>query len=368
MTQSNTDYLPDVIRKEGLPVVKNNQQLHALVHSVFTPDKFNVLVPKALNIGERVKVAIRIVELDSNKDLKKNKHFWGFASSDEAIFSARAITKLAAEANVNFIPSKTGPTDSEYDKDGRPLRIRAHAEATTIDSLGNLRHGTGDYEWNYREDLANSKLTPDQKQQRRGFALQMAVTGAKKRAFFDCLGMDSSISRGDIGKPFIVPCVIDEIDYDDPHVKKLLQERALGVTGEVYGPGAVKAEFEVVDGQKVDKQTGEVADQKPAQNEPPASEAQPPQDSRPDLPPAPSVSEPSDAEKRQIFREEWNGVTSIERASKIEKLIDKAGVRDKYTEKNYASPATWSEKVQIDWIMDLAERVGEIPRAPEAKS
>lgn len=363
MSQSNTDYLPDIIRKEGLPVVKNNQQLHALVHSVFTPDKFNVLVPKALNIGERVKVAIRIVELDSNKDLKKNKHFWGFASSDEAIFSARAITKLAAEANVNFIPSKTGPTDSEYDKEGRPLRIRAHAEATTIDSLGNLRHGTGDYEWNYREDLANSKLTSDQKQQRRGFALQMAVTGAKKRAFFDCLGMDSSISRADVGKPFIVPCVIDEIDYDDPHVKKLLQERALGVTGEVYGPGPVKAEFEEIDSRKIDKQTGEVIEPNAKQPEAPAAE--PGQES--ELPPAPAAAEPSAAERRQIFRDEWQKTSAAERGHKVEALIDKAGVREKFGQGKYASPESWTTETQLDWIMELAARVGEIPKEPEAK-
>lgn len=367
MTQANTDYLPDIIRKEGLPVVKTNQQLHALVHAVFTPDKFNVLVPKALNIGERVKVAIRIVELDSNKDLKKNKHFWGFPDSDEAIFSAKAITRLAAEAHVSFVPSKTGPTESIYDKDGRPLRIRAHAEATTIDSLGNLRHGTGDYEYNYQEDLANSRLKPDQKQQRRGFALQMAVTGAKKRAFFDCLGMDSSISKADVGKPFIIPCVIDDIDYDDPQVKTMLTERALGITREIYGPGPVNAEYDIIEGKKVDKQTGEIVDQRPLQETAPLQEQPPPETPPAELPPAPPLG-PSDAEKRKIFEDEWNDAPSVERIRKINALIDKAGVRQQCIEQKTTPSEKWPKEYQMTWIMDLAARVGEIPRDPGAKS
>jgi len=365
-----TTKLPATI--ENLPVIKSGDNLNALVHRVFTPDKFNVLVPKAMNISPVVKVAIQAVELDNNSDLKKNKDFWGFYDSDEAIFKARAIRKLSAAANVKFDYQKTGIIKEEYDKAGRPTRIRTKAQCFALDSLGNMRIGTGEYEYNYSNDLNDprfkkydrqrkcktNEIDYDQINRRRQIADRLAITGAKKIAFFECIGIDSSISKSDIGKPFIVPCVVDDIDYNDPGVKRLIAERALGATQDTYGKNSVDADYEIVKEGKVDTSTGEVKtntqeDDSPQPGPTKESASEPP----PEMPEDPTP------DKRQLFESDWKGASGAERAQKISELAKKVNydITKNRNGTTVAPPEEWNDKTQMNWLLYLAEKAGVIP-------
>lgn len=336
--------LPAIIQEKGLPVIKTAQELHAMVHEVFTPDKYNVLVPKAMNISPKVKVAIEIVEMDPEPDFNKNKHFWSM-DGNEAIFRANAIRKLSSAANVRFIPDLTG-LDGEpaYDKNGQVTRVRFKAVCQVIDPKGVIKEGTGVYEYNYNEDLKN--LKQKQVNQRRRYAVQLAETGAKKRAFFECLGqVDRSISKSDIGKPFIVPCVVDDIDYDDPIVREIVAKRALGAKNDTYGK-AVDADYEVVkDDLSVDTQTGEVTQQP---QEPPAE---------PKAEPKAPVQRPRDA-----YKKDWETSSSGERAREIKRLADMAkfDITKDSKGKPRVSPDEWADVDQMNWLMYLAQLAGKI--------
>jgi hypothetical protein len=358
MSNAKTESLPLSVIEKGLPTIRNNQELIEKVHNVFTPDKFVVLVPKALNIAENVKIAIQIVETDGNPDLKENRDFWGFNKSNDAIMSSRLINRLTAKANCRYTPSLTGISHAAYDKEDRPLVIRAKAHCTAIDSLGNLREGSGEYEYNYHEDQANTVLKPDQKALRRRVAVQLAITGAKKRAFFECIGIDTSISKSDVGKPFVVPCVIDDIDYSDPEVRRMAAARALGAREQLYGPGqhAVKAEYEV-DNEGV---SNESPDSGAPHKESPAPEQ--PSEGPPE---GEKKSEPTATELRAMYEDEWKNSDAKQRGKKIRELAEKTGsdITGKDQNRKYLPPDEWTEQIQMKWIMSLAEKAGEIPKA-----
>ena len=371
--------LPAIIEKEGLPTIKNAQELITKVHEVFKPEHFNVMVPKALNISPRVKIAIQIVELDANPNIYKNKDFWGFPKAkdkespdDEFMFHARALWKLAAAANVQFIPSDTGVIYAKYDDDNRPLIIRAKASCQTIDSLGNNRIGSGDYEYNYNNDISDPRFEKtewqnkkkmrlgkpdyDQINRRRNVADRLAITGAKKRALFDCLGVDGSISRRDVGKPFIVPCVIDDIDYNDPIIRKAIAERSVGAQRDVYVDGdgqklqPVKAESQVINGgREVNTQTGEVKE--------PATAATQSEQPAPEQPP----DQPETVKQtRADFESDWASANSSDRAKEIKRLAGIAShdITTTSNGKPQETPEKWSKENQMKWLIWLAQKAG----------
>ncbi|UCE67375.1 MAG: hypothetical protein JSU85_05000 [Candidatus Zixiibacteriota bacterium] len=356
-----TENLPATIMEHGLPVIKTNQELVAKVHDVFTPDKFVVLVPKAMNIGENVKIAIQIVDTDDTKDLRKNRDFWGFPTGDDAIMSANLINKLTAKANCRFTPNLTGVVEAKYDNEERPLRVRAQAHCTAIDSLGNLREGFGEYEYNYHEDLANTSLKPEQRAQRRRFAVQNTITGAKKRAFFECQGIDRSITKNDIGKPFVVACVVDDIDYNDPSVKQAIALRSIGAQAITYGQDkAIKADYSIEDEGKGNGQAQEAP-----QTESQETEAAP--EETPEDPPAPEAEEERSPEQlRDAFHDQYLHTTSEERAKKIRSLAAKINhdITVSAKGKRLAAPEEWEGGLQMKWLMWLAERAEEIPPLP----
>lgn len=363
----NNTNLPEVIKNGNLPVIRNNQELHALVHQVFTPDKFNVLVPMAMNISPNVRVAILVVQLDDNPDLKKNKHFWSI-DNEEAIFSAKAIRKLAANSGVIFTPNLTKITEEKYDKEGKPVLIRAVAHCTVINSLGNRHEGDGEYTYNYANDLEDTRFRIKEKRdnkwvptdkvnwgqvnQRRQFADRLALTGAKKIAYFNCLGIDNSISVKDIGKPFVIPCVVENIDYDDPYVKKLVADRAIGATSEVYGKGAINTYYEVV----------------PDEAEKPVTEqTQPAQAETTEPPPIVEAAPDESAMKRAAYKKDIEQMTSGDRAANIIELasLTKTAIPkiDQTTKKPIVPPDKWENSTQVSWLMHLAEKAGNIPPA-----
>jgi len=365
----------------ALPVLKTGQDLHSLVHNHFTPDKFNVLVPRAMSFSPGIKVAIQMVELDSRIDEKKkrSKDFWSI-DGEEYILSSNAIRKIAAAANIQWAPEQCKVESEQYDEHGQVLRLRYKAVCTIVTSLGTVKNGVGTYEYNYHQDLKDSRfqekewnekarkkvatgnLKIDQINQRRQFAVQLVESGAKARAIYDAFGiMEKSYSKADIAKPFLVPCALHDIDYGDPAIKKMIAEQAIGAAKDAFGAGPVKADYEVLKGDKeqpqIDKGTGEVIEQEESQGkfEPPSG-----------LPmPGEKPTEPTTAQKRAVYRDEWASQTPVERAKKINMLIDKLKARQWFEaeakKQNWTPIESWADETQINWIMLFSTKAGEIP-------
>lgn len=373
------DNLPAVIKEKGLPVIKTNADLHALVHNVFTPDKFNVLVPKAVSFGPAVKIAVQMVELDSDIDpqKKRSKDFWSIDGKDY-ILSANAIRKLAVAADIKWVTAECG-IDGEpaYDpKTGQINRIRYKAVCIVITSLGTIKNGIGIYEYNYANDLqdhrfrekekingkwvATKKIKWNQVNQRRQFAIQLIESGAKARAIYDALGIiEKSYSKADISKPFIVPCVIDDLDYSDPVIKRMVAERALGAQRDVYGGGekAINAKYSV---ETTAEQSSNANQEQPAAAEPePAQEPPPPEEIQDEQ----SAASPTPDEIRVAYQKDWEDTTGDERAKHIRKLAKEINYDiTQLKGKRLAPPEKWGLKIQIQWIMFLATQAGKIPK------
>ena len=373
------DNLPAEIKEKGLPVVKTNSDLNAMVHDVFKPDKFNVLVPKFMSFGPAVKIAIQMVELDSNIDpqKKRSKDFWTIDGKDY-ILSANAIRKLSGAADIRWVTAECG-IDGEpaYDpKTGQINRIRYKAVCIVITSLCTIKNGIGIYEYNYANDLqdhrfrekekkngkwvATNKIKWGQVNQRRQFAVQLVESGAKARAIYDALGIiEKSYSKADISKPFIVPCVIDDLDYSDPVIKRMVAERALGAQRDVYGGGekAVNAEHSI---KTITEQNNKHNQDQPAIDDPESDEELPPPEETQE---EQSEDSPTPDEIRAAYQKDWEDTTGDERARHIRKLAKEINYDiTQLKGKRLAPPEKWGLKIQIQWIMFLATQAGKIPK------
>jgi hypothetical protein len=369
----NTSTLPAIANGENLPVVTNNKELHAMVHAVFTPEKFNVLVPQALSFGQNIKVAINLVQLDAkiNPTTKRSKDFWSI-DGEEYILSSNAIRKLAGAANVQWVADLCGIEMDEYDQSGLIIRGRYKAVCIVTTSLGVVKNGVGTYEYNYAADLKDArfrekeqdpqtkkwlpgeKVKWNQVNQRRQFAIQLIESGAKARAIYDAIGtMERSYSKADIAKPFVIPCAIHNIDYSDPAIKQMLAKQALGITEDLYGPTAnnraISAPAEVTDipPANVNKETGEVTEK-------PATQA------TPELPAEPLTPTDNAPDKRTIFINDWKAASNADRAKEIKRLAIK--IYGKWDEEKWHDPEAWAPDGQMTWLISLAERDGLIPK------
>lgn len=374
MANTKMQNLPPNITGQGL-MVRTQEDLHSMVHAAFTPDRFNVLVPKALNFGPGIKVAIQMVELDADidQDSKRSKDFWTI-DNKEFIISANGIRKIASAANIRWDPEQCRVEDAHYNEKNELVRLRYKAVCRVITSLGNTKIGIGTYEYNYANDLKDARFREKEKKgnkwvatdrvkwnqvnQRRQFAVQLAESGAKARAIYDALGiLERTFKKEDISKPFIIPQAIDDIDYNDPEIRRMAAARSLGIQDELYGSGrrAIKAEYEV---------NGEGVPNGNSQS-PPAEPAEPVSEEPADGPPEEGKKpEPTSAELRAMFEDEWRNSDSNQRADKIRQLAGKlrVDITGKSQGKDYSPPEEWKIDVQIKWLIGLAEQAGEIPK------
>jgi hypothetical protein len=373
-TQTN---LPAKILKEGLPVIRNNQELNNYVHEVFTPDKFNVLVPRTLNFGgaTRTKVLLNIVQLDPSTE--SGGDFWPI--SGQYVLRSKAVNKISCMANIQWDPEKSGIVDQAYEK-GLLVRAEYRAVGTIMTPEGVVRVGSGNYEYNYYADLEDPRFEerkwdpklkkkiptgkPDMKQikQRRRFGKQLAETGAKTRAIFSLLGvLDRSLKEADIHKPFIIPCVVPEIDNDDPEVRRLIAEQAIGAKHAVYG-NPVKADY------TVDEKPGNGhGGPRPDGADEPAAENKKPDGSNENSDPLDflnddrrgEVPQLSPEETREMYWDTWSEATQQERGDKIIELAGRTG--HTINPKKHGDPHEWDKARQMTAITTMAEMANEIP-------
>jgi len=370
----HTENLPAKTGERGL-VISSNKDLQSMVHQAFPKDKFNVLVPNTLNFQPGIAVAITRLDLDPDKD------FYSIGGSDP-ILRANAVRKIAGTANVQWDEDKCGFELEEYDKNGQPIRLRYKAVCRVLTSMGTIRKGIGTYEWNYHNDLKDyrfqkkewktvngkkkkvptGELDMNQINQRRSFAVQQAETGAKSRAIYDALEvLERSLKQDDVKKPFIIPCAVFNVDYSDPNVRMMIAHKAIGAERDSYGPGKpIKAEYSVEEERNADGKSEEASQAE--SEETTATPEEPPEE-----PPEPEEKRPSPEQIRDAFHDEWLHTSVEERANKIRALGEKAdhdiGVSAKG--KKLAPPEKWEAGLQMQWIMYLAEKAGEIPPKPK---
>jgi hypothetical protein len=357
MTPANkqTEEAMAIIRKNGLPDLRTYSDLERF-HSIYRPEKFNILLPQFINFSPGTKVSLNVVMLDPTTDKYGNgRHFW----VKDGKFNPRSVALkiIASNAGINWVLDKFGVIDSEYTSS--LTRITFQAAGFMMNYNGKLKSGIGTYQYNSQHDMDNprfkkkktdaqgktlydkndrpilsSEADIGQINRRRGTALQLCESGAMSRVIYYLLvdGLDRNYTKDDAGKPFLVPCPMDDVDPRDPIIRTLIAERSLGMTRDIYGPNAaVPTSFEVIPDNKP----------KPVTQEKPTEEL-------------------SIVDQREIYLDPWELASHDERAKEVITLATKS----KMDMSKRSAPITWTKEKQLQWITMLAEKLGIIPAIP----
>ncbi|MCI0560927.1 MAG: hypothetical protein MN733_20775, partial [Nitrososphaera sp.] len=233
MTQASTN-LPALLNQ--LPVVKSQQELTTALDKL--KQHFIVLVPAQMNFSSPLhKVALEAVQLDPTVDPKKNGiDIYSPDGNDRYTLHYKAANKIAGAANINW--TKSLIVNRNTGTDGRVIFVEHVVHWEVKRPNGSVKRGATTGFYRYEEDKA--RLKEAQVQSRRRFAEAQAESNAKLRAIFEALEMlPRSFSLDEIKKPFLVPCVIEDLNElakDDPEIKRMIVANSLGIMDQVYGP------------------------------------------------------------------------------------------------------------------------------------
>jgi hypothetical protein len=234
MTQTATN-LPATL--PSLPSVKSQDQLKTALQ-LFSPEKFNILVPAAMNFSSPLhKVAFELVFINPEVDAKNNgPDIYSVDGGRTFTFHAKAANKIAGAAGINWLESKAEKVN--HGDDGRITSVEHRVAWSIKRPNGTMRGGVSTGYYNHAEDKA--RFGKDQVESRRHFALQLAESNAKYRGIFDALDMlPRQFRREEFAKPFLVPCVIEDIGdliKDDPEARRMVVAHAMGIVDRIYGP------------------------------------------------------------------------------------------------------------------------------------
>ena len=235
MTQSASN-LPALISQ--LPTVKSQQELTTALDHL--KQHFNVLVPAHMNFSSPLhKVALEAVQLDPTVDQSKNGvDIYSPDGGDRFTLHYKAANKIAGAAGISWMKSHV--TKRDIGEDGRVIYVEHVVDWEVKRPNGSVKRGATTGFYRYEEDKARFKK-PGQIESRRRFAEALAESNAKLRGIFEALEMlPRHFTVDEIRKPFLVPCVIEDINElakDDPEIKRMIAAHSLGIIDQVYGPG-----------------------------------------------------------------------------------------------------------------------------------
>jgi hypothetical protein len=299
MTSTN---LPALL--ETLPTVKSQTELNQALQNL--KQHFNVLVPAQMNFSSPLhKVALEAVQLDPTVDGKKNGiDIYSPDGTDKYTLHYKAANKIAGAAGINW--TKSYAAKRETGDDGRVIYVEHVVEYEVKKTNGSTKKGVMTGHYRYEEDKARFSANPKQIETRRRFAEGLAESNAKLRAIFEALEqLPRSFTLDEIKKPFLVPCVVEDINElakDDPEIRRMIAANSLGILDKIYGKDSSKSDPKEIHGA-----TAEVIDERtlPTQT---SQASQPTQ---------------ADIEKQNI--EIWTGMTAEQRYKELVTLANKIG-------------------------------------------
>jgi hypothetical protein len=346
-----------ILKEHSLPDLHNSSEVIAF-HEIFRDEYFKKLIPNGMNIGENIILSVQIVWLDENPNTKydrdkpnltTNRDFW--QSKDGLALSGKAILRLAGATNANVIPNATGRLAEKRDASGKIISIGYKALMQGINAFGEICYGPGNYEFIFSGSSSDSK--------RQQYAVQNAETGALTRAFFNLLAITPIVTDDDIGKAFLVPYFRIKLDMDDPKVREGLLDRAAGASNGIYGKDkAPEAKIEEEKTEPVEK---------PAEMQPPKGKdlSNPQKDLG--LPKERQIrgvdttgTPQADIEKkRSQYKINWEKAPDDVRLKRLKALARMAALEQAKIDKIDGM----DKEQQMDWLMRLATKMGEIPAA-----
>jgi len=244
---------------QNLPAVRDNQALAQVIQQV--KEQSNSLIPEMLNfVKPDIKLGFQLISVDTNlpdetyniKDttgawVKKSKK----ALSNNDIYSVdggkfalhlKKLNEIAQGAGLRIIDSKI--LMREVDAEGRATFIKHQVRWEMKQIDGSTKVGVATGEYNYQEDMQRffkaSQTADDNKQiqKRRNYAGALAESNAVSRAIQQALPkLKASYKIEELKKPFLVPCVIQDVTEmlnEHPDLKRAYIAQQLGLTNFLF--------------------------------------------------------------------------------------------------------------------------------------
>ncbi|RLE28291.1 MAG: hypothetical protein DRJ65_00250 [Acidobacteria bacterium] len=253
---------------EHLPAVVQNNPVAAML-AEFTPQKYNLVTPVCAidQLPPMTRISVQVVVVDPEDDIYA-------ISSGKFALTKNALNRIAAAANVSWIPERSGQVDNWND----PRRVKYRAVGTIQDFNGRERVISGEKEIDLRGDaddpdswgkeLASiiqsaerqSRDPMGQIRQERLHIISFAETKAKLRALREALAIKQGTTKEKICRPWVVPTLVADYDTSDPEIKRILVAQRLGAQSALYGGGGAAqpvapqlAQGEIIDVEPADE-------------------------------------------------------------------------------------------------------------------
>jgi len=230
---------------KSLPVIQDNNQL-----SVFLREVEKVMIPLVPEMLNFVKPELKL-GFEKISVIKERDAYWvegGYA------LKLTKLNEIAVAAGIQISCGRN--PEKTYDGDGRIANVKHYVQWTYRNIDGSTKRGEISGEYNYAEDIqkftakcdkfdAKGKLKRKAGEidwnsinQRRAKAGQLAESNAIYRAINKALPkLRGTYTEAELNKPFLVPCVIEDIAdilAKHPDLENEYLRAKLGLAGMLY--------------------------------------------------------------------------------------------------------------------------------------
>lgn len=214
--------------------------------------QYNLATPITLldRVPPMHRVSVRVVTINPATET------YQIPGSDKLGLGKTALDKIAAAAGIEWIPERSGQVDQYHE----PHRVKYRATARVRDFDGRTRTVFAEKEIDLRGEPGwpDEQLGTDAREfariaakksrdpwpqifQQRQHVHSLAESKAKLRCVRAALGIPVALPPGEIGKPWVVPALVPDLDMSDPEIKRMMAASLIGSQAALYGPRELQA-------------------------------------------------------------------------------------------------------------------------------
>jgi hypothetical protein len=180
-------------------------------------------------------VSLRAVVIDANES-RGDVYKGSFCGNNERAMTKIAILKLLQAAGGTVVESRR----IDDRRDHYVAEFRVVIEIPQMD--GTVRRFEATKGVDYRDGSPQvSAFSAAQLKSARQFVPDLAETKALLRAVRGALALKQKYTVDELARPFVVPALVPNVDMSDPEIKRMVAAKALGVSGQLYGPPPTEA-------------------------------------------------------------------------------------------------------------------------------
>ena len=323
----------------------------------YKEQKANILGPTTSmeGLSEFHKVIVDSVKLSPNPaDGDVYKHKDGFGDKPaQFILTGQALQRLSVCAGVFWNPAETKATSQSQKyvaynavgcirkADGTPTCFQAEydididvVEDELREQFVEKRKTWSSKSWfkkmssESQDDYVDSALRKELNFKKK-HKTKLAASGAKNRVIRALLGIKKTYTQQELSKPFVMPRVVLQPDYNDPEVKKMMLAASIQAMTGIYGaiPAPLDATIDMPEGDYSVQPVSPEDDGNAVPQQPPLAT-----DDQVEYPDRPLATDDNEPSKQEVFE----GLSAIEQVETLKQLCGLKGYEPKQPVENLA--------------------------------